>query len=72
MDMGEAHMHTPGATVCPVSGHDVDPAKVVTVTYEGREIQLCCQDCVEPFNNEPAKYMAILDAPEDPHAGHNH
>ncbi len=70
--MGEPGAHTPGAAVCPVSDHDVDPANAVMVTYEGREVQLCCADCVEPFNSDPAKYMAKLDAPEESHEGHNH
>jgi len=59
------HKHVEGAAVCPVSGHDIDPATAVTVTYEGHEIQLCCQDCVAPFNQDPAKYMASLEKPAE-------
>ena len=64
--MGEPGKHVPGAPVCPVSGHDATSETAVVIQYEGKEVRLCCQDCVEPFNKEPAKYMAKLESSEAP------
>jgi YHS domain-containing protein len=44
---------------CPISGDDVDP-KGKTVTYKGKTIGFCCDDCVEKFNKDPEKYMKDL------------
>ena len=30
--------------------------------HQGQEIKLCCEDCLEDFNKEPAKYLAKLTA----------
>jgi hypothetical protein len=50
--------------ICPVSGEDLgsmgDPIKV---TVDGRDVFVCCDQCVEPLKAEPAKYLAKLDAP---------
>jgi YHS domain-containing protein len=44
---------------CPISGDDVDP-KGKTVTYKGKTVGFCCDDCVEKFNKDPEKYMKDL------------
>ena len=41
---------------CPVSGDDVDP-KGKTVTYKGKTIGFCCNDCIDLFNKNPDKYV---------------
>lgn len=50
-------------TTCPVTGEELggmgDP---VIYNYKGREIRFCCQGCVKPFEKEPAKYIAEIDA----------
>lgn len=42
-------------TSCPVSGEKVDP-RGSKVTYNGKTYGFCCDDCVEAFNANPAKY----------------
>ena len=44
---------------CPISGDDVDP-KGKTVTYKGKVIGFCCDDCIEKFQKDPEKYMKDL------------
>ena len=44
---------------CPISGEDVDP-KGKTVTYKGKTVGFCCDDCVEKFNKDPEKYLKDL------------
>jgi len=54
---------------CLVSGEkiggkpDMEP---YTFVYEGREIKLCCKDCLKDFNKEPEKYLAKLPPPVVP------
>ena len=44
---------------CPISGDAVDP-KGKTVTYKGKTVGFCCDDCIEKFNKDPDKYLADL------------
>lgn len=37
----------------------VDP-DVPTVTYQGKVIGFCCEDCIPTFKKDPAKYMKNL------------
>jgi YHS domain-containing protein len=66
--MGHGHSSgeksTPGAPTCPVSGHEVSSDHAVVISYEGKEIQLCCADCEKPFLADPAKYMANWTPPQ--------
>jgi YHS domain-containing protein len=50
---------TPVNKKCPISGDDIDP-KGKTVTYKGKTIAFCCDDCIEKFNKNPEKYVANL------------
>jgi YHS domain-containing protein len=44
---------------CPVEPeHEVDPT--VTVTYKGKVVGFCCEDCVKTFKANPEKYMKKL------------
>ncbi|MFD0893927.1 hypothetical protein KBB96_10930 [Luteolibacter ambystomatis] len=48
---------------CIVSGEKLkeegkDP---VTFVYKGQEIKLCCNDCREDFDKDPAKYLKKLE-----------
>ena len=50
-------------TVCPVSGDKVESSQL-TRTYDGKVYHLCCNDCVKPFEKDPAKYAkAVADDP---------
>src|SRR5687768_6795182 len=35
--------------------------KPQVINYKGREVQLCCKQCVKDFNAEPEKYIKALD-----------
>ncbi len=53
------------ADVCPVSGEKLGTmGKPFVLTYQGREIQLCCKACKPDFEADPAKYLAKLKKPE--------
>ncbi len=45
---------------CPVSGEPID--KAVTVTHDGKTINLCCKKCVSTFEKDPEKYMKAVAA----------
>jgi Cu(I)/Ag(I) efflux system membrane fusion protein len=48
---------------CVVSGQTLGSmGKPVVIQHNGREVRLCCAGCVDVFRNDPAKYLAILDA----------
>lgn len=32
----------------------------VAVVYDGTEVQLCCSACLDDFNRDPAKYVALV------------
>jgi len=49
-------------TTCVVSGEKLgEMGKPYVFTHEGREIQLCCKDCLKDFKKDPAKYVKKLD-----------
>ncbi|PWT79260.1 MAG: hypothetical protein C5B58_14060 [Acidobacteria bacterium] len=50
-------------TICPVTGDQVggDMGKPVYVEYQGKEIGLCCKDCVKDFKKNPAKFAALAE-----------
>jgi len=47
--------------VCPVSGEELgsmgDPH---VVSYEGKQVKLCCDGCEEDFLKEPQKFLSKL------------
>lgn len=50
---------------CIVSGEKLDGmGKPYVFTYEGREIKLCCKNCLKDFKKEPAKYVKQLEDAE--------
>ena len=52
-------------TTCVVSGEKLgEMGKPVIVKHEGREVQLCCKDCVKDFTKDPAKFLKKLDEAE--------
>ncbi len=58
--VGDPMAETPENATCPVTSDPVDPA--FTVLFEGRTIGFCCPNCPKPFQEDPQKYLAILDA----------
>lgn len=51
---------------CLVSGEKLwhGNEKPYAFAYQGREIQLCCKDCLKDFQKEPAKFIQKLEAAE--------
>ena len=43
---------------CPVSGKDVDPAKLFAINF-------CCNNCLGSFTKEPAKHIAKVKGPDN-------
>ncbi|MBX3380260.1 MAG: hypothetical protein KF805_09190 [Phycisphaeraceae bacterium] len=42
-----AQSAAPVNKTCPIGGHDADPAQ--TVSYQGKTIAFCCDDCKQEF-----------------------
>jgi YHS domain-containing protein len=50
-------------TTCVVSGEKLgEMGKPYVVTYEGRDIELCCSSCRKSFDKDPAKFVKAYDA----------
>ena len=50
---------------CAVSNEKLgEHGKPYVFTHEGREIKLCCEDCLDDFKKEPAKYIKKLEEAE--------
>lgn len=49
-----------GNTKCVVTGEDL-MGKGATITFEGKEYNLCCKDCVGDFKADPAKFVKAFD-----------
>jgi|SRR5688572_1861878 hypothetical protein len=71
--------------VCVVSGEKLGSmGKPVILDHEGREVRLCCPNCIEDFKKDPGPYLRKLDEaakkqsgekkseehPHDQHGGH--
>ena len=52
-------------TTCVVSGEPLDAMNgAIVIQHEGREVRFCCRECVTQFNEDPAKYLALLNQAE--------
>jgi YHS domain-containing protein len=50
---------------CPVSGEKLgEMGKAFVFVHEGREIKLCCKDCLKDFKKDPAKYIKKIEEAE--------
>ncbi len=64
IEMGTVALSTPATNAapmnadCPVSGKPTNPAKVVT--YEGKVVAFCCDDCKAEFQKEPKRFLSKL------------
>lgn len=47
---------------CLVSDEPFDHGRPIVITYQGRQIHLCCGDCQRDFEMDPARYLAKLDS----------
>lgn len=48
-------------TTCVVSGDKLGQMEAPTVIhYQGKEVRLCCKECLKDFEKDPAKYMQRL------------
>ena len=56
----EAVIKDAGNTVCPVTGDPVN--KDISYVYKGTRYYFCCPMCIEPFKNDPEKYIAKMNA----------
>lgn len=54
---------------CLVSGKKLGSGgmKPYVFTHEGREVKLCCKDCLKDFNEEPVKFIKKLEAAAKPY-----
>lgn len=54
---------------CLVSGEKLGQGgmKPHAFTHQGREIKLCCQDCLKDFNQAPARFIQKLEAAAKPY-----
>lgn len=47
---------------CVVTGDDLgDLADRIAIEHEGKQVQFCCEMCIEAFHKDPAKYLAKLE-----------
>lgn len=46
-------------TVCPIMGGDIK--KDIFADYNGKRVYFCCNSCVGPFRENPAKYIKMLE-----------
>ena len=49
---------------CVVSGEKLGAMDPYVFVYKGREIKLCCKDCLKDFNKAPAKYVKKIEEAE--------
>ncbi len=50
---------------CVVSGEKLgEMGTPYTFVHEGREIKLCCKNCLKDFNKAPAKYVKKIEEGE--------
>lgn len=51
--------------VCVVSGEKLGSmGKPYVINYEGTEVQFCCDNCEPKFRENPAPYLAKIEAAE--------
>ncbi len=57
-------------TTCPVSGEKLEDKSVYT-DFDGRRVAFCCKKCRGAFNEDPAKFLSMMDVPADKMKGHD-
>lgn len=72
-----------GNKICPVSGKSIEVmGELVSVEYNGKIYNLCCEMCAKSFKKDPEKYIKIIEENmeeevkgshrEQEHTGHHH
>lgn len=51
----------PADLLCPVSGKPADPTR--SLTYDGKRVSFCCDDCKAKFQQNPEPFLAKIGAP---------
>ena len=52
---------------CPVSGDKLgEMGKPFVFVYQGQEVKLCCKNCKKDFDKDPAKYLKVIRAADQP------
>lgn len=56
---------------CPVSDEKLggDMGAPYVFEHEGRQIKLCCKNCLKDFKKDPAKYIKKVEAAEKENSG---
>jgi YHS domain-containing protein len=50
---------------CVISGDKLgEMGKPYVFEYKGREVKLCCKNCLKDFNQNPAKYVKQIEEAE--------
>jgi len=50
-------------TTCVISGSELnDHGEPHVHKHEGRTVKFCCPPCLDDFDKDPAKYLAMIDA----------
>lgn len=62
---------------CVVSGEKLGGmGEPVVRVYEGQEVKFCCPSCIQKFDADPAKYLAMIKQPAagtgEAHDDHDH
>lgn len=48
-------------TTCVVSGEKLgDMGEPHVIVHEGTTVKFCCKSCLKDFNEDPAKYIAMI------------
>jgi len=64
-DKAEAKAKPYQLKTCIVSGEKLgEMGKPYVFVHEGREIKLCCKNCLKDFKKEPAKYVKLIEKAE--------
>jgi YHS domain-containing protein len=59
--------------VCVVSGEKLGSmGEPFVIDYEGTEVRFCCDNCLPKFNEDPAKYVAMVKTGTPPSHEGNH
>jgi hypothetical protein len=59
----EQQLATYPLRVCPVSGKELGSmGEPYNHVHEGRLVRFCCDGCIPDFNQDPAMYIAKIDA----------
>ncbi len=62
---GKAKVKPYTLKTCIISGDKLgEMGKPYVFEYKGREIKLCCKNCLKDFNENPAKYVKKIEEAE--------